>query len=150
MRLLATTLTAVAVLAVGCSSSKKATTSTTVVRPTTSTSVAAGPSTTSSSSTPSTSSALSGTWSGHYSGGFTGTFTLTWQQSGSTLAGTINLSTAPGNIPLNGTVSGSSIRFGTVGSAAITYTGSVSGNSMSGTYQVAGSTGGPWSATKTS
>jgi hypothetical protein len=47
-------------------------------------------------------------------------------------------------------VSGGSIRFGTVGSAAITYTGSVSGTSMSGTYQVAGSPGGSWSATKSS
>jgi len=42
------------------------------------------------------------------------------------------------------------IRFGTVGSLAITYSGSVSGNSMSGTYQVGGSNGCPWSASKVS
>jgi hypothetical protein len=38
-----------------------------------------------------------------------------------------------------------------VGSTAITYSGTVSGNSMSGTYKVktaSGSVGGPWSATK--
>jgi hypothetical protein len=43
------------------------------------------------------------------------------------------------------------ISFGTVGSQAITYSGSVSGDSMSGTYKVQtpnGSVGGSWSATK--
>jgi hypothetical protein len=95
---------------------------------------------------------LSGTWSGQYSGAFNGTFTLTWQQSGSTLSGTIHLS-SDGSPHINGTVNGSTIRFGTVGSTAITYSGSVSGNSMSGTYKVqtgSGSVGGPWSASKTS
>jgi hypothetical protein len=95
---------------------------------------------------------LSGKWSGQYSGAFNGTFTLNWQQSGSTLSGTIHLSS--GQSPsINGTVNGSTIRFGTVGSTAITYSGSVSGTSMSGTYKVktsSGSVGGPWSATKTS
>jgi hypothetical protein len=91
---------------------------------------------------------LSGSWSGKYSGAFTGTFQLSWQQTGSKLSGTITLSTQPGSLSLNGTVTGSQISFGTVGSEAITYSGSVSGNSMSGTYQVAGQAGGPWSATK--
>ena len=54
-----------------------------------------------------------------------------------------------GTPSVNGTVSGSSIRFGTVGSSAITYTGTVSGNSMSGSYQTPGG-GGSWSAHKTS
>jgi hypothetical protein len=45
-------------------------------------------------------------------------------------------------------VTGGSIKFGTVGSAAISYTGTVSGRSMSGTYKVNGSGGGPWHATK--
>jgi hypothetical protein len=95
---------------------------------------------------------LSGTWSGKYSGAFTGTFTLIWQQSGSKLSGTIHLSS--GQTPhINGTVNGDTIRFGTVGSTAITYSGSISGNSMSGTYKVQtpnGSVGGPWSADKSS
>jgi hypothetical protein len=90
---------------------------------------------------------LSGSWSGQYSGAFTGTFQLSWQQTGSTLSGTITLSTS-GTVPLTGTVNGSQINFGTVGSAAITYTGTVSGSSMSGSYQINGAAGGPWSATK--
>ena len=43
---------------------------------------------------------------------------------------------------------GASIQFGTVGSTAITYAGTVSGSSMSGNYQVGGSAGGPWSASQ--
>jgi hypothetical protein len=75
---------------------------------------------------------------------------LIWQQSGGNLTGTIALSTVGGTVPIHGSVSGSSINFGTVGSSAITYTGAVSGNSMSGNYQVAGAAGGSgtWSATK--
>src|SRR5437762_2144324 len=61
---------------------------------------------------------LSGTWSGQYSGAYTGTFTLTWRQSGSDLNGTIDLSTS-GRSQIHGSVNGSSIRFGTVGSSAI-------------------------------
>jgi hypothetical protein len=94
---------------------------------------------------------LSGTWSGHYSGAFHGTFSLIWQQSGSTLGGTIKLSTPPVSLKINGTVAGNAIHFGTVGGVGVTYTGSVDGNgtSMSGTYQ-AGGGGGSWSATKSS
>jgi len=93
---------------------------------------------------------LSGTWSGRYSGAYHGTFTLHWTQSGSQLSGTIKLSTSPNSRPsIKGTVHGSTIRFGTVGSAAITYSGTVSGKSMSGRYQTPGG-GGSWSAHKTS
>jgi hypothetical protein len=96
------------------------------------------------------SGALSGTWSGQYGGAYSGTFTLHWQQNNSKLSGTIQLSTA-GTLPINGMVQGSSIHFGTVGSMAITYSGSVSGSSMSGSYQVqAGSSTqtGTWSASR--
>jgi len=96
---------------------------------------------------------LSGTWSGQYDGTFQGTFVLDWQQSGSKLSGTIKLSDGNGSLPINGTVNGGTISFGTVGSQAITYSGSVSGDSMSGTYEVqggGGSAGGSWSATKDS
>jgi hypothetical protein len=95
--------------------------------------------------------ALSGKWSGHYSGAFDGTFTVKWRQSGSHLHGTIQLSDPGDTLPINGNVNGSEISFGTVGSTAITYAGTVSGNSMSGTYKVHsanGATGGPWSASK--
>lgn len=99
--------------------------------------------------------ALSGKWSGSYSGAFTGTFTLKWQQSGPDLSGTIMISAfkdAPTSI--HGTVQGTSIRFGTVGSESITYSGSVSGQSMSGTWklQAGGRSmgGGSWKASKSS
>jgi hypothetical protein len=98
-------------------------------------------------SSPSAAGSLTGNWSGNYSGSFHGTFTLHWTQTGSKLDGTINLSTA-GTVPLHGTMSNNRINFGTVGSTVITYTGSVSGDAMSGTYQIAGGAGGggPWSA----
>jgi hypothetical protein len=55
-------------------------------------------------------------------------------------------------VPIHGTVQGGTIKFGTVGSQAITYKGSVSGSSMSGTWQIKGTSGaaggGPWSASK--
>ena len=102
-------------------------------------------------SAPKTTSALSGRWSGQYSGSYDGTFKLRWHQSGSALHGTITISNPLSTLPINGTVTGNSIKFGTVGSTAITYTGTVSGTTMSGTYQVHGgaaSAGGPWSASK--
>ncbi len=99
---------------------------------------------------------LSGKWSGTYSGSFSGTFKLTWEQSGKKLSGTIMIS-AFKNEPtsINGTLKGTSIRFGTVGSESITYSGSVSDNStMSGSWQMqAGghSVGhGSWKASKSS
>ena len=94
-------------------------------------------------------SALSGTWSGKYGGAYHGTFTLQWKQAGSRLSGWIKLSTNRGaKVTITGTVHANTIRFGTVGSAAVTYSGSVSGKSMSGTYHTPGG-GGSWSAHKT-
>jgi hypothetical protein len=91
---------------------------------------------------------LAGTWSGKYSGAYSGTFTLRWTQSGSRLSGSIALSNPRGKYGINGSVRGSAITFGAVGAGA-TYTGSVSGRSMSGRYKTAQG-GGPWSAHKTS
>ena len=91
---------------------------------------------------------LTGTWSGTYGGAYHGTFTLHWTQSKSRLTGTIKLSSV-GRTNITGSVRGNTIRFGTVGNArAITYSGSVSGKSMSGTYKT-GRVGGSWSAHKT-
>jgi hypothetical protein len=91
---------------------------------------------------------LTGTWSGTYGGAYHGTFTLHWTESKSRLTGTIKLSSV-GRTNITGSVRGSTIRFGTVGNAnAITYSGSVSGKSMSGTYKTGG-VGGSWSAHKT-
>ena len=90
---------------------------------------------------------LAGTWSGQYSGGYNGTFTLHWIQTGSKLTGTIKLSSPSGTYGVSGSVQGSAIKFGAVGVGA-SYTGSVTGKSMSGTYQAVPK-GGSWSATKT-
>jgi|HubBroStandDraft_4_1064222.scaffolds.fasta_scaffold176593_2 hypothetical protein len=102
--------------------------------------------------TPAAAAGLSGTWHGTYGGAFTGTFTLRWQQASSKLSGTIQLSNpAGGSLPVHGTVQGGAIHFGTVGSTAITYSGTVSGSSMSGDYQVhlaSGTTSGTWSASR--
>jgi hypothetical protein len=89
---------------------------------------------------------LAGTWSGKYSGAFSGTFTLHWTQSGTTLKGSITLSSPHGTYTINGSVKGSAIKFGAVGAGA-TYKGSVSGKSMSGTYK-SPQGGGSWSAHK--
>ena len=102
--------------------------------------------TTQSTQTTTSNSGLSGKWTGTYSGTFSGTFVLNWTQSGSKLSGTIKLSTA-GTDNVNGTVDGSSIKFGTVGGQAVHYTGSVSGDSMSGSYSTAAGDG-TWSAHK--
>jgi hypothetical protein len=147
---LALIATGAALLASACSSTPKTTLPTTqhsVTAPALVTSSAAAAS---ASATPTASSGLSGTWTGQYGGAYTGTFTLTWTQSGSDLSGTINLNPG-GTSSLHGTVNGSAISFGTVGSAAVTYSGTVAGNSMSGNYQVQGGSGsasGTWSASK--
>lgn len=96
--------------------------------------------------------ALSGTWNGQYGGAYTGTFVVHWRQNSTKLTGTITLSNPDGGtMPINGTVQGGQISFGTVGSMVITYSGSVAGNSMSGNYQVhaqSGTQNGNWSASK--
>ena len=143
---------AVAGIAVAIATHRSATHSTPRAHPATTTAAAASPSPARSTALPTkkpaATSTLSGKWSGQYSGAYHGTFRLSWHQSGSHLTGTIAISNPSISLPIHGTVTGTSIRFGTVGSAAITYTGTVSGTSMSGTYQVNGSAGGPWHASK--
>jgi hypothetical protein len=152
--LLSAVASVLALVAAGCGSSGTTSTAapaTATAAPTTTTSKPATTSTpaaTSASTTPA-SSGLSGTWSGEYSGAYSGTFILNWTQSGSSLNGKIKISAPPSTLKLNGTLAGSTIRFGTVGSLAITYSGSVSGSSMSGNYTVGGAAGGPWKASKT-
>jgi len=138
--LLTAVISVLAVMSVSCSSTKPPTTTRTIST-TTSSSQA--------SSTTGAAGGLSGTWSGQYSGPTQGTFTLTWQQSGSDLTGTINISEVGAPVDIKGTVDGNKISFGTVGGAGVTYSGTVSGNGMSGTYQSA-SGNGTWTATKTS
>jgi hypothetical protein len=144
----------IAVLATGCSSGTASSTASTVSSAATAaTSVEAAASTaaaTSASATtpPVTAGDLTGTWNGTYNGNYNGTFTVKWTQSASRLNGTIALPALGTTEQLNGTVSGGKITFGTVGSFAVTYSGTFSGNSMSGTYNVTGSPAGNWSATK--
>ncbi len=90
---------------------------------------------------------LSGSWAGSYHGTFSGTFKLHWKQTGSLLKGTITLKPG-GTVPITGKVRGAKITFGAV-AVGVTYTGSVSGRSMSGHYKTP-SGGGTWSAHKTS
>lgn len=91
---------------------------------------------------------VAGTWSGTYGGAFSGKFTLHWRESHSRLTGTIALSYPRGTYSISGKVHGTAIKFGAVGAGA-TYTGTVSGSSMSGTYKTPRG-GGPWSAHKKS
>jgi hypothetical protein len=92
---------------------------------------------------------FAGTWSGSYHGAFTGTFTLHWTQTGSRLSGTITLSNPPGKYGITGSVGrDGAIHFGVVKVGA-TYTGTVSGTSMSGKYR-SPQGGGSWSARKIS
>jgi hypothetical protein len=146
----------IAVVALGCSSSKKATSSGITTPSTPAASATTAPPATAATTTPAApaSGDVSGTWSGNYSGTFSGTFTLTWQQTGSNLSGTIKIS-GFGDVPTNieGSVQGSAIRFGTVHGQEVSYTGTVSGSSMSGSWQipVPGRTvKGSWSASKSS
>lgn len=90
---------------------------------------------------------LAGTWSGSYSGAFSGTFMLHWTQTGSKLGGSIVLSSPHGKYGINGSVHGKAIKFGAVGAGA-TYTGSLSGSSLAGTYR-SPQGGGTWNAHKT-
>jgi hypothetical protein len=78
----------------------------------------------------------------------TAAFVPRWHQRGPRLTGHIHISSPSSTLPIHGRVAGGSIRFGTVGSYQITYSGTVSGGSMSGSYQVGGAQGGNWSASK--
>ena len=91
-------------------------------------------------------STLAGTWTGQYSGAVSGTFTLNWTQTGSTLTGSITLTSPKGKYAIGGHVNGTAISFGAVGAGA-TYTGSLSGSSMSGKW-TSPVGGGSWSANK--
>ena len=91
---------------------------------------------------------LAGTWSGTYSGAYSGTFKIRWRQAHGRLTGSITLSNPPGTYGITGTVHRTTIAFGAVGAGA-TYTGSVSGASMSGRYKTGNGGSGRWSARKT-
>jgi hypothetical protein len=92
---------------------------------------------------------LGGKWKGHYSGAVSGHFTIHWKQTGTTLHGTIKLSTPSGKYAIDGGVRGKKIKFGalTVGAR---YKGVLHGTrKMSGTWS-SPTGGGRWSARKVS
>ncbi|MEX2458846.1 MAG: hypothetical protein WD770_07650, partial [Actinomycetota bacterium] len=102
---------------------------------------------------------LTGTWTGiarsHF--GDTAAFTVDLVQTGNKVTGDLHIPTANCNkeAKVSGTVSGSSINFGVVqGDTSSTFSGTVSGNSMSGTWEspsgpVCRSDYGTWEASKT-
>jgi hypothetical protein len=98
-----------------------------------------------------TGSALDGTWNGTWqNGGQSGTFSVAWTQSGSDLNGTLSISVAClDGASVTGTVSGTSIEFGSVkGQCQVDYKGDLSGDQMSGTYDISGGGSGTWTASK--
>jgi hypothetical protein len=107
---------------------------------------------------PATSSGtVSGTWNGVWESTkfppASGVFQIVWTQSGDQISGTIQVasSTCVPNGTISGSLSGKTITFGTVqGAHTVTYTGAVSGVSMSGTYKApdCGDDAGNWHASK--
>ena len=102
-------------------------------------------------------SGLAGTWNGAYEStstpGSTGTFILDWTQTGSALSGTISVTASQcvSEGTITGTTDGATITFGAVqGAYSIAYEGTVSGDSMSGTYTSpsCGNAAGTWTADK--
>jgi hypothetical protein len=94
-----------------------------------------------------------GTWQSTSSPGATGTFQMTFTQTGQSLSGPIQITGTPcittGTI--TGTLNGTTIDFGAVkGQQTITYTGTWSGNVMSGTYSApsCGDGKGDWQAAR--
>jgi len=138
----------VALLATGCSSGSASSVTTAKVSSAAVVASTAASTPASTTTAPATAGDLTGTWNGTYNGSYSGTFTVKWTQNGSNVDGTIALPSVGTTEQLNGTVSGDKITFGTVGSFAVTYSGTFSGSSMSGSYNVTGSPAGNWSATK--
>jgi hypothetical protein len=94
-----------------------------------------------------------GTWQSTVVTQATGTFTVTFAQNGNALTGTVRVadSTCLPEGSLTGVLNGSAITFGAVkGANTISYTGTVSGDSMSGTYgaPTCGPDQGTWEATR--
>jgi hypothetical protein len=124
--------------------------------------VGASPTTASSTAEPAATGTITGTWKGTWSStkyvGLTGTFTLNFQQSGSTLSGTIEIAGTPciSSASITGTLSGTDITFGFVnGAEAVSYTGTWTGPDMAGTWVVGQGSGagctadsGTWKATR--
>ncbi|MGW6789001.1 hypothetical protein [Streptomyces chartreusis] len=102
-------------------------------------------------SKPSGTATLTGAWTGDWSTGFgTGGFTATLSQDGNRLTGDLNVDGVPCSLDgsLDGTLDGDRITFGSVNSEKeITFTGSVDGDTMRGTFETdCYDASGPWTA----
>ena len=106
----------------------------------------------SSTGSPVSSSTVDGKWNGSYqpSGGGSGDFSVTFTQTGSSLDGTLSIAVqCLDGAKVTGKVNGDSIDFGSVqGQCSVDYKGKISGDQMSGTYDVGGGVGGTWKASK--
>src|SRR5262245_9711910 len=98
-------------------------------------------------------SGLTGTWKGSWKDAATdtGSFSVDFTQSGSALKGTLTIPIeCLDGAKVTGQVNGTSIEFGSVqGQCQVNYKGSVSGDQMSGTYDISQGQGGTWKASKT-
>lgn len=102
-------------------------------------------------SKPSGTATLTGAWTGDWSTGFgTGGFTATLSQDGNRLTGDLKVDGVPCSLDgaLDGTLDGDRITFGSVNSEKeITFTGSVDGDTMRGTFETdCYDASGPWTA----
>lgn len=102
-------------------------------------------------SKPSGTATLAGAWTGDWSTGFgTGGFTADLSQDGNRLTGELKVDGVPCSLDgaLNGTLDGDRITFGSVNSEKeITFTGSVDGDTMRGTFETdCYDASGPWTA----
>jgi hypothetical protein len=87
---------------------------------------------------------LSGTWTGLCTGPFSDYCSVTWTRTGDAYDGTF---TSPRDtVHVSGNLNGSTIRFGDAG--VVTFTGTLSGSAMSGTYtDIADGKRGTWFVT---
>jgi hypothetical protein len=151
LRICGAVIVCVVLLAACSSSSSTASTST---PPAGSTEPSAAPSSSSFSATgsPVSTSGIDGKWNGNWqaTGGGSGTFAVTFSQSGQSLNGTLSISVAClDGAKVTGEVKGDSIEFGSVkGQCSVEYKGTITGDQMSGTYEIAQGVGGTWKATK--
>lgn len=103
------------------------------------------------SSAPASKDDIAGDWSGTFANtttGAKGTFTVKFTRQGETITGNITINGTDGGAGnITGKLSGNKITFGTITGSTISFEGSFSGNSMSGTYK-AGTDHGTWKATR--
>jgi hypothetical protein len=107
---------------------------------------------------PATTVIWTGTWASNVYAGLAGTFTMRWIQTGQAITGDITIVGSPCNTTgtVSGQLSGNTVTFGAIAAnQQISYSGTIAGNTMSGTYTSAPNAmcaedSGTWSATRAS